>query len=575
MTISFDPVSVSQRRVKRISQAQPDIFHGMMIVDIDITPGSDIQIKKTMGSKKRQHMIKKRNPGRYRPITLSIDIQMNVNVSLCCLSFDITNPVHARSLCDAVGKNKVSFLSTSPGKVNIIVVHAGNPSTGFKLPSSPDSVILVFRFTTDNGDTIHTHKSFQSGPLSLKISTSPLTRVFLPFALGYYLSYLYRIVNAVIAPDLMASTGIGPSDLGLLTATFFLSFALFQLPLGLVLDRYGPRRVEAILLVTASAGALIFGLSHGLIGLMIGRSLIGLGVSACLMAAFTAFVSWFPGHRLPLINGLIMAAGGMGAISATTPVQLMLHVMHWRTLFFILAGLTILTAWIVFRVVPEKPQSTQPERFRDAINGIREIFTSRVFWAIGIWATASQAAFLAVIGLWIGPWLRDVGGLDRDSVANTMFQVTLMMVFGYIFTGRLTGQLAKKGFPTLPVAAIGMSVFMVVQAWLILNITSGIHLAWLLFGFTGTTGILCYAELTRQFSSHLAGRVNTALNLLVFVAAFAGQWGIGAILERYPPTAAPSGLPDGYQIGFALLLFFQLFGMIWYGVNYRRLKTED
>jgi MFS family permease len=406
----------------------------------------------------------------------------------------------------------------------------------------------------------------------LKQFQSPIVRVFLPFALGYYLSYLFRIVNAVIAPDLMASIGIGPSDLGLLTAAFFLSFALFQLPLGLFLDRYGPRRVEAILLVIASAGALIFGVSHSLTGLVIGRSLIGLGVSACLMAAFTAFASWFPGHRLPLINGLIMAAGGLGAISATTPVQRMLHVMHWRSLFFLLAGITLFTAWIVFRVVPEKPHSVTTERFSDAVNGIWQIFSSRIFWGLGIWATASQASFLAIIGLWIGPWLRDVGGLDRENVASSMFQVTLMMVFGYIFTGKLTGALAKKGFSTLRVAVIGMGIFMMVQAWLMLNITAGIHLIWLLFGFTGTSGVLCYAELTRRFSSHLAGRVNTALNLLVFVAAFAGQWGIGAILERYSETSSPGGAAAGYQIGFGLLLAVQILGLIWYAFNHRLLS---
>ena len=148
-------------------------------------------------------------------------------------------------------------------------------------------------------------------------SPRQLLRVFVPFAAGYFLSYLFRVVNAVISPDLVADLALGPADLGLLTATYFLTFAAFQLPLGVLLDRFGPRRIEAVLLLFAAVGALIFAKAHSTVGLVAGRALIGFGVSACLMAAFTAFVMWFPAQRLPLVNGLQMAAGGLGALVAT------------------------------------------------------------------------------------------------------------------------------------------------------------------------------------------------------------------------------------------------------------------
>ena len=150
------------------------------------------------------------------------------------------------------------------------------------------------------------------GPDSPAPAPSLLWRVLLPFACGYFLSYVYRTVNAVIAPDLVASLGLSASDLGLLTSVYFLTFALFQLPLGILLDRFGPRRVEAVLLLFAALGALLFGLSAGRDSLIAGRGLIGLGVSACLMAGFKAFVMWFPASRLPVVNGALMAAGGWG-----------------------------------------------------------------------------------------------------------------------------------------------------------------------------------------------------------------------------------------------------------------------
>ena len=93
---------------------------------------------------------------------------------------------------------------------------------------------------------------------SLPSRASLVTRVFLPFAAGYYLSYLMRTVNAVISPDLTRELGLGAADLGLLTSTYFFAFALAQIPVGIALDRYGPRRVEALLLLLTGLGAALF-----------------------------------------------------------------------------------------------------------------------------------------------------------------------------------------------------------------------------------------------------------------------------------------------------------------------------
>ena len=167
-------------------------------------------------------------------------------------------------------------------------------------------------------------------------------RVYSPLALGYSISYFFRNANAIIEGDLVRELGLGPADLGLLTSVYFISFAAFQLPLGVLLDRYGPRRTEAVLLLFAAVGALIFSQSDTLSGLIVGRLLIGLGVSACLMAAFKAYVIWFSNQRLPMINGLQMVAGGLGALVATTPLQNVLSITDWRGVF---TGLAIITVF--------------------------------------------------------------------------------------------------------------------------------------------------------------------------------------------------------------------------------------
>ena len=389
--------------------------------------------------------------------------------------------------------------------------------------------------------------------------------VFIPFALGYFLSYLFRVVNAVLAPDLASELGVGPSELGLLTAAYFITFAAFQLPLGVLLDRFGPRKIEAFLLIFAAVGAFIFSRAQSVSGLVIGRALIGFGVSACLMAAFKAFVLWFRRRQLPLINGFQMAAGGFGALTATAPVEAALGVTDWRGVFFILALITLAVAAAVFFVVPEKKTETNSDSIKDQLNGIVSVFSSLTFWRIAPLTVMSQAAFLAIQGLWSGPWLRDVAGFERAAIAHVLLLIAVAMVAGFIFTGALAERLSRLGIKPIAVAVTGMSAFIVVQALLTLEVTSWAHTLWILFGIFGTTGIIPYAVLSQSFPLHLSGRVNTALNLLVFVVAFSAQWGIGAIINLWPGTADGGYAPPGYQAAFAMMMLLQLLSLLWFG----------
>jgi MFS family permease len=397
--------------------------------------------------------------------------------------------------------------------------------------------------------------------------------VFIPFALGYFLSYLFRTVNAVIAPDLVRDVGVDPASLGLLTSAYFLAFAAFQLPLGVLLDRYGARRVEAALLLFAAAGAFVFARAETLTGLMLGRALIGLGVSACLMAAFKAFTLWFPPERLPLANGIQMISGGIGALAATTPVELSLQYTDWRGVFLILSGVTIVAAVCVFLVVPEKEGTQSGETLREQLSGIRRVFTSRIFWTIAPWAVAAQAAYLSISGLWSGPWLRDIANYDRMAVANTLMGVALAMIAGYFTFGALAERLARRSIQPMTVAVAGMLMFIFIQCMLVLQWTPLTLPLWLLFGFFGTSCILPYAVLSMSFPRNLSGRANTGLNLLVFVAAFAAQWVIGLIIDFWPQTASGGYNPSGYSAGFGLIMALQLTAASWYFFSTRR-KTN-
>ena len=396
-------------------------------------------------------------------------------------------------------------------------------------------------------------------------------RVFAPFAFGYFLSYLFRSINAVIAPDLAQEVSLDAATLGLLSSAYFFTFAVFQFPLGILLDRYGPRRTEAVLLIFAAVGSALFAISTTFNGLFIGRALIGLGVSACLMAAFKAYVMWFPKERLPFVNGCQMAAGGLGALSATLPVQVLLSLTDWRGIFIGLAVITVVSALIVLLVVPEKDEPALGQTLRKQIVSFFEILRSPAFLRLAPLTVCVQSTFIAVQSLWSGPWLYDVAGLGRAAVAEYLFMIAASMVAGFLVLGTAAERLSRIGIKPIAVNVFGVIMFMGVQGILVLQWQSAVLAQWMVFGFFGTTSILSYAILSQNFAKEFAGRVNAGLNLLLFTASFFVQWGIGAIIDLWPATNAGQYAAEGYQAAFAALLVLQVIALIWFAF-YRRIK---
>jgi len=415
----------------------------------------------------------------------------------------------------------------------------------------------------DGGDMT----SASSAPPTLR---TLVIRVFAPFALGYFLSYLLRVVNAVIAPDLVADLGIDAADLGLLTSANFFAFAVFQLPLGILLDRYGSRRVETALLLVCASGCVVFAMSQSLAGLIAGRAMIGLGTSACLMAAFTAYVIWFPRPRLPLVNGCQMMVGGAGALAGTVPIEWLLHFTDWRGVFLLLGAFSTAIAVTIFFVVPRRGVAeTSSESLASQFAGVGRVYRSPLFWRVAPFCVSTQGAFLAVQSLWVGPWLSDVGGFEREAVAQGLSLVAATMVVAYIALALIADRLRHAGIGPIRVAACGMITFIVIQGLIV----SGWHLPpmllWMGFGFFGSAGIMAYAGLSQRFPPELAGRVVTGVNVLTFFAAFAMQWGIGVVIDLYPSTADGGYAPEGYRAAFLVLLALQCTTMTWF-LTFRR-----
>ena len=396
--------------------------------------------------------------------------------------------------------------------------------------------------------------------------TRPVTRglwlrLFLPFAAGYFLSYLYRTANAVIGPVLARELGLGDNALGLLTSTYFLAFGAAQLPLGMLLDRFGPRRVEAGLLLIAASGAAVFALSDALGGLALGRALIGFGVSACLMASFKAFAQWFPPERQASLTGWIMASGGLGALAAAKPLELALGFASWREIALGLAAATLAVAAIIWFIAPDKNGEEKAAGFAAQLAGVKAIYSSRHFWRyapMGFWFTGG---FMAVQGLWASRWMAVLEGMNGAAIAVRLTWISGAMLAGFLFMGFFATRLVHRGIK-LEKLYLGAMVVAVSLFGLICGLPSVAgNLLWPLLGICFSLSNVSYSLVAQAFPPALSGRANTALNLLVFAGAFGLQWGIGGLVDTL--QAAGWASDAAFRAAFFTLLGGQLVALGW------------
>ncbi|RMV63306.1 MFS transporter [Pseudomonas coronafaciens] len=396
--------------------------------------------------------------------------------------------------------------------------------------------------------------------------------IFIPFGLGHFVSYLFRTVNALIYVDLERELNLPVSSLGLLTGVYFLTFAAAQIPLGVMLDRYGPRSVQAPMLLFAVLGSLIFSFSHTELGLIIGRGLIGLGVAGSLMSAIKACAIGLPVERLPLSTACLLSVGGLGAMASTTPLHELLKWITWREAFLILALLTLFVCVVIHLSVPRtyKPKNTTLAEMSKAVG---TLYSSWVFWRLALYSVFAHAIYMSVLSLWMGPWLRDVAHLSELSMANTLLWGTVAMVAGSLAFGSITDYLRRFGVQPIMVCGAGVSIFIVFQSLMISGLPVSPLLITMGFSFFGTSTTMNYAIVAQSVSPELAGRVSSSFNLVVFVLAFVLQWLMGGILNLWPATG--QGHPvEAYQWSLGVMIALQVPGvLLWLSFKPWELKT--
>jgi len=389
-------------------------------------------------------------------------------------------------------------------------------------------------------------------------------RLFLAFAFGYFLAHVFRVVNAVAGPEISADIGIDTAALGFLTSVYFLSFAAAQLPLGVLLDRYGANRVQGGLLIIAAAGAAIFALGDDLATLSIGRALIGLGVSSGLMSAFKAYSTRLPAERLPLANGLHMAAGSLGVLAGGLPVELAMQTLGWRGVFACLAVLCLFAAAILLFGVRETKIERASDSFGVQLASVAKVFISPAFVRLAPLSVAIQASALATMALWIGPWLREVASFTPDEAATIVSLVGVAMIVGFVLCAVATNRLVALGVPLTTVMIGGYLAHSAMLPLIILINPAWAAPVWLAYALLVSFAPLSFPVLGALYPASQTGRVHTALNFLVFTFAFGLQWGFGVVVEALTPAL---GVEGAYDAALWVLAGLHAASYAWYVVR--------
>jgi MFS family permease len=379
-----------------------------------------------------------------------------------------------------------------------------------------------------------------------------------PLAAAYFASYFFRTVNALISEDLVHDLGLNAGQLGLLTSAYFLTFAMVQIPAGLLLDRFGPRRVQVFLLAVAAVGAGLFAFSKSFALLLFARACIGLGVAASLVAGLKAIALWFPKDRVSLVNGIFIAIGTFGVVAATAPSEILLHFIGWRTLFVLLAIFCVVCAVFIFYRVPETQAAPRTGAIR-----IASICSDPRFWRVAPLSMMCISTAWALQGLWAAPWFSDVDHLDHHSVVKELFVMAIALSIAALGLGVVADKLRRHGVrPQTLLAAIAV-LFIATQLALLLAAPLPSLLLWTFIAGTGAATVVSYSIMGDLFPKEISGQANGALNTLHIGGAFAIQAGIGMIVAHWTSVAGHYP-PIAYKVAIGVNLLLQMLALIWF-----------
>jgi len=379
--------------------------------------------------------------------------------------------------------------------------------------------------------------------------------IFAVLALMYILVYFYRVSLAVVAGDISRELRLTPQQLGMLSGVLFYVYAVAQLPLGPMIDRLGSRLVISLCGVLTALGGILFSQAGNLAMAMAARVLIGIGTASVLMATFTVFSNWYTKQEFGRISGFMVAVGNLGNLSATAPLALAVAAFGWRASFLAIGIIQVLVTVLVFGMVRDRPaqdSATQVETHTKTglLAAWGEIFGNTDFWLLGTIAFAWYGNYLALQGLWGGPYLMEVLHLSRASTGQMLMFTSL----GFISGSMVTDTIARRFFKSYKKTLLAGQVVLLVIMSAFLGVADSLPQPLLMAGFFAiglavSSGVMIYPIIRAMFRVEIVGTALTSLNFFVLMGAAITQQVMGLIIGSYA-RGALGATPQAYHAAF-------------------------
>ena len=381
------------------------------------------------------------------------------------------------------------------------------------------------------------------------------------------LSQFYRVSNSVIAPELMRELGLTSEQLGLAGGAFFITLLIMQIPVGIWFDRYGARITLTLLSVFSVIGAILVSLATSANELIIARAVIGLGCAANFMALVFLLSRWVEPQRYTAMLAVGFALSNIGTLAAATPLAWAAATFGWRTTFLFLGLITALGTAVFWFVVQDYPPGrtappTEASSLANELRGLITVFRTPGLVPVLAMHTFAYATQLTIIGVWAGPYLFDVHGLDGIARGNVLLAMGFAQIAGVFSYGPLDRIFASRkkviiGGVCLVVLLLAlMSVIAKPPLWL------GITLL-ILVTFAASYGVVIVSQGRALFPSHLAGRGATTVNMAQLFGLMGLPIVTGQIVGAFP-TVGGLAPEIAYRAAFAALALGNVVGLIVY-----------
>jgi len=386
----------------------------------------------------------------------------------------------------------------------------------------------------------------------------------------------YRVSNAVIAPNLIQDLGLNAETLGILGGAFFYSFALFQIPMGPMLDRIGSRIIITSFSLTGALGAFLFAFAESFFVAFLGRVLIGIGMASILMGSFKVFIIRYPPEKFATLSGMIISIGTLGSILAASPLAYLTSTIGWRMTFILAGGINTILAFLAFWILGEEgrkddkplsPASSEAEI--GILQSMRLILKSLAFWQMGAVAFFRYGTFVGLQGLWLGPYLIDAHGYSPVQTGNLLTLLAIGTIVGGPIAGRLSDRVfqSRKGVALWGLIFYALSLFPLVG---VLKIQSsfGYGLIFFTIGFFSSFGMVIYFHAKELFPITISGTTMTLVNFFTMAGGAVFMPLLGKVIGAFPRV--DHGYPaEAYHIAFLICFLGMAASVIFYAFSRR------